>query len=73
MPDAQCTHSLACELGNKHTSVVTTGPPKTPGIPCAMVLTAYIVLSPATNSSCHRRLWIKVLPNPVELVKSPQA
>src|ERR1700736_4816595 len=35
-----------------------------------MVLTAYIVLSPATNSSCHRRLWIKVLPNPVGLVKT---
>jgi hypothetical protein len=28
--------------------------PGTPGIPCAMVLTAYSVLSPATNSSCHR-------------------
>jgi hypothetical protein len=28
--------------------------PDSPGIPCAMVLTAYFVLSPATNSSCHR-------------------
>src|SRR5260370_14559098 len=27
--------------------------------------TAYFVLSPATNSSCHRRPWIKVLPDPV--------
>jgi hypothetical protein len=26
----------------------------TPGLPCAMVLTAYCALSPATNSSCHR-------------------
>ena len=26
-----------------------------PGLPCAMVLTAYTALSPATNSSCHRR------------------
>jgi hypothetical protein len=26
----------------------------TPGLPCAMVLTAYGALSPATNSSCHR-------------------
>jgi hypothetical protein len=25
------------------------------GIPCAMVLTAYFVLSPATGLSCHRR------------------
>ena len=41
-------------IGSKHT-VVTTGTPESPGIPCAMVLTAYTVLSPATNSSCHRR------------------
>jgi hypothetical protein len=33
--------------------------PGTPGIPCAMVLTAYSVLSPATNSSCHRRQRIE--------------
>jgi hypothetical protein len=26
----------------------------TPGLPCAMVLTVYSVLFPATNSSCHR-------------------
>jgi hypothetical protein len=29
-----------------------------------MVLTAYFVLSPATNSSCHRRWRIKGLPKP---------
>jgi len=45
----------------KHTSIVTTGSPVTPGLPCALVLTAYSVLSPATNSSCHRRRRIKVL------------
>src|ERR1700681_686654 len=33
MPRAQCTHSLACENKTKHTSVVTTGPPGSPGIP----------------------------------------
>src|SRR3981189_3524618 len=32
----------------KHTSVVTTVTPDSPGIPYAMVLTAYLVLSPAT-------------------------
>ena len=32
-----------------------------------MVLTAYFVLSPATNSSCHRRWQIKGSSNPVEL------
>ena len=49
----------------KHTSVVTTGTPGTPGIPRAMVLTAYFVLSPATNSSCHRRRRIKGSSDPV--------
>ena len=44
----------AARVQGTHT-VVTTGPPKTPGIPCAMVLTVSFVLSPATNSSCHRR------------------
>ena len=33
----------------------------TPGISCAIVLTAYAVLFPATNSSCHPRRRIKVL------------
>jgi hypothetical protein len=32
---------------------------KSPDAPCAMVLTAYSVLSPATNSSCHRRQRIE--------------
>jgi hypothetical protein len=39
----------------KHTSVVTTGSPEKPGLPCAMVLTASFVLSPAIGLSCHRR------------------
>jgi hypothetical protein len=42
-PGAQCTRSLACE-SKKHTSVVTTGSPELPGLPCALVLTAYNVL-----------------------------
>jgi hypothetical protein len=40
----------------KHTSIVTTVTPESPGIPRAMVLTAYIVLSPVIGLSCHRRL-----------------
>src|SRR6202022_3146020 len=48
-----------------HTSVVTTGHRIHPAFPHAMVLTAYFVLSPATNSSCHRHRRIKVLPDPV--------
>src|SRR5579863_1572710 len=46
--------SLVCEI-KKHTSVVTTVTPETPGIPRAMVLTAYIGLSPGTGLSCPRR------------------
>jgi hypothetical protein len=34
MPDASRTRSLACKI-KKHTSVVTTGTPDRPGIPCA--------------------------------------
>jgi hypothetical protein len=49
--------------GRKHT-VVTTGSPVSAGIPCTMVLTAYSALSPATNSSCHRRRRIGGLAGP---------
>ena len=42
-------------IKTKHTSVVTTVTPETPGIPRAMVLTAYIALSPGTGLSCPRR------------------
>src|ERR1700738_1290712 len=40
----------------KHTSIVTTVTPETPGIPRAMVLTVSFALSPVTGLSCHRRL-----------------
>jgi hypothetical protein len=33
MPGARCTHSLACRMGSKHTSIFTTGTPESPGIP----------------------------------------
>jgi hypothetical protein len=39
----------------KHTSVVTTGPPPSTGIPYAMVLTISFVLFPVIGLSCHRR------------------
>jgi len=47
-----------CAKGRKHTAVDHrfTG---TPGLPCAIVLTVYAALSPATNSSCHRRRRIE--------------
>src|SRR5258706_4725097 len=37
------------------TRVFTTGPPEHPAFPNAMVLTVYVVLSPVTGLSCHRR------------------
>src|SRR4051794_5770453 len=55
MPGARCTRSLACEI-KKHDELVTTGSPELSGIPRAMVLTAYVVLSSVTGLSCHRRL-----------------
>jgi hypothetical protein len=44
MPGARCARSLACKI-KKHTSIVTTSTPESPGIPRAMVYGLY-VLSP---------------------------
>jgi hypothetical protein len=43
----------------KHTSVVATVTPESPGIPYAMVLTVSFVLSPVIGLVCHRhqRKW----------------
>src|SRR6202158_3821698 len=54
MPGARRARSLACKV-KKHTSVVTTVTPVSPGIPYAMVLTVSFVLSPVTGLVCHRR------------------
>ena len=45
----------------KHTSIVTTGSPDSSRHSPRNGFTAYFVLSPATNSSCHRHPRIKVL------------
>jgi hypothetical protein len=47
--------AASCALVVWHTSIHhrSTG---TPGLPCAMVLTAYFALSSVTGLSCHRRL-----------------
>jgi hypothetical protein len=55
-PGARCTRSPLCK-GRKHRGR-SHRYPGTPGIPCAMVLTAYVVLSPVTGLFCHRRLRI---------------
>jgi hypothetical protein len=54
IPGARRARSLACK-SKKHTSVVTTVTPASPGIPRAMVLTVSFVLSPVTGLVCHRR------------------
>ena len=48
MPGARSTRSLVRKM-KKHTSVVTTVTPETPGIPRAMVLTVSFVLAPETG------------------------
>ena len=52
MPGAWCARSRACSVVN--TRVSHHGHTETPGIPRAMVLTVYLVLSPAIGLSCHR-------------------
>ena len=55
MPGARCARSLACKI-KKHTSIVTTVTPGSPGIPRAMVSTVSFVISPVIGLFCHRRL-----------------
>jgi hypothetical protein len=58
-PGARCTRSPACTIKSIRVSHHRfTG---TPGLPCAVVLTVYAVLSPATNSSCHRHRRIGLI------------
>jgi len=54
MPGARCARSLACKI-EKHTSIVTTVTPESPGIPRTMVLTVSFGLSPVIGLCCHRR------------------
>jgi hypothetical protein len=63
MPGARRARSLACKI-KKHTSIVTTVTPESPGIPCAMVLTVSFVLSPVIGLVCHRhrRIWFCLRP-----------
>jgi hypothetical protein len=61
MPGAQCARSLACEM-KKHTSVVTTVTPVSPGIPRAMVLTVSFALSPVTGYSIHTFWSFRLVP-----------
>ena len=53
MPGARCARGLVCKRWKAH-ELETTVTPETPGIPRAMVLTAYFVLSPVIGLFCHR-------------------
>ena len=53
MPGASA-HPQPCVQSKKARKQVTTGSPKHPGTPCAMVLTASFALSPVIGLSCHR-------------------
>jgi hypothetical protein len=50
MPGARCARSLACKIKQAY-ELVTTVTPDSPGIPRAMVLTGYRVLSPVIRLS----------------------
>src|SRR3954466_5602954 len=71
MPGARCTRSLACESKKAH-EVVTTGSPEQPGIPRAMVLTGYFVISPVIGLCCHRHLANMAGPRPVGPTSPPR-
>jgi len=57
MPGAWCARSRACSVVN--TRVSHHGHTGTPGIPRAMVLTAYFALSPVIGLFCHRHQRIE--------------
>ena len=63
-PGARCTRGLVCNLcedcAHEHTGEAESIRPS-----LRNGFTAYAVISPATNSSCHRRLRIKTCPSPV--------
>jgi hypothetical protein len=54
MPDARCTRGLACKTGNENAHEHT-GSAENIRHSLRNGFTAYNALSPATNSSCHRR------------------
>jgi hypothetical protein len=62
--------SCALCIGKKHTSIRVHR--NHPAFPHAMVLTAYVVLSPVTGLFCHRRLADIVLSKPGWADATPQ-
>jgi hypothetical protein len=63
-PGARCTRGLMCHDAHSKTHTSIQVQRKQSGLPCAMVLTAYAVLSSATNSSCRRHRRIRGFAEP---------
>ena len=57
--------AASCALVVVERTRATTSTPESPGIPARNGFTAYVVLSPVTGLSCHRRLRIKFCLSPV--------
>jgi hypothetical protein len=70
MPGARCARGLMCN-GEERARMSLTSPAEAPRHPLRNGFTAYAVLSPATNSSCHRRRRMQRPLNPVGLKLSP--
>ncbi len=64
MPGARCTRGLVCKIVRRNAHEHTGSAEALRHSP-RNGFTAYAALSPATNSSCHRRLRIKVCRSPV--------
>src|SRR5882762_5366124 len=71
IPGARCTRGLACKTVRKGAHEHT-GSAEALRHPPRNGLTAYAALTPATNSSCHRRCRLDGYPDPVGS-KSPPA
>jgi hypothetical protein len=72
MPGAHCTRVLV-HFALVERTRVTTSTPEHPTFPHAMVLTAYVVLSPVTGLFCHLypRIWFCLSPvGPTQLRKT---
>jgi hypothetical protein len=65
MPGARCTRGLVCNCSDRTHTSNNEYTRKHPAFPHAMVLTAYVALSPVIGLFCHRRLRIKFCLSPV--------
>src|ERR1700687_5739491 len=65
MPGARCTRSLVCSVLVEHTSVVTTGPPDSPGIPARNGFNGFLRALPGDRACLSPSLADKASLRPV--------